>query len=167
MKPGYNEHLANLAQTAKKYGVAIVHVFATDKDQGGFSYTVGLEQNYNHPEILIACPLRNETAYNLLNQVHDLVKNSPDLSTGITLNTRDDRLLVGMDVVFKSVGPLSADLVASEYTTAANLISLIELGRPARVIQMVMPDGQNKMPWDVGYDSKRMARQPSLFATLS
>lgn len=167
MKPQYNEHLANIVATAREHGVAIIHVFATSEEKAGFSYTVGLEQNYNHPEILIACPVSDGVSHCLLNDVHKLIKDAPAGTDAIPLNTRDDRFLRDMDVVFKQVSDHHADLVASEYTTAANAICMGECGRPARVIQMVLPDSANKMPWDAGYNHAQMAGQVLLFPALS
>jgi hypothetical protein len=64
----------------KNYGLHIVHVYE-DEENPRFSYTVGLYENYLHPEILII-GLKQELAHVLLNNMAFEIKNGKNYTAG-------------------------------------------------------------------------------------
>ena len=68
--------LANI----KKHGLHIMHVFGDEKNSP-FSYSVGLFENYLHPEIIII-GLKYELAQVLLNNMAFEIKNGKNFTVG-------------------------------------------------------------------------------------
>jgi len=64
----------------KNYGLHIMHVLG-DEENPPFSYSVGLFENYLHPEIIII-GLKNELAQVLLNNMAFEIKNGKNFTVG-------------------------------------------------------------------------------------
>ncbi|WP_199153452.1 DUF4262 domain-containing protein [Chromobacterium sp. ASV23] len=145
-----NERIEEFAGIARQHGVAITHVI------GEFAYTNGFESNYDHPEVIPALPLNPQIGYSLLEMVHDIIK----AGGKIELDKPYDSFLHGdMPVVFKGVPYEQSE----SHTTVAHAVAQAELGRSARVYQMVLPDRERRLPWDAGYS---MTAQKLLYSTL-
>jgi hypothetical protein len=64
----------------KNHGLHIVHVFESEENPR-FSYTVGLHENYLHPEVIII-GLKHELSQVLLNNMAYDIKNGKNLTVG-------------------------------------------------------------------------------------
>lgn len=64
----------------KNHGLHIVHVFE-DEENPRFSYTIGLHENYLHPEIIII-GLKHELSHILLNNMAYDIKNGKNFTVG-------------------------------------------------------------------------------------
>jgi hypothetical protein len=119
LTPEQQEVLADVAEQ----GVHVVHV-PRDGGQGpSYSYTVGLWESFQQPEVVVF-GMPEDVAQDLL-QAGD----------------RRDDLLVGYPVRFF---PVPADVVASHLGLAVWAYE----GAPFAVVQLVWPDKQGRWPWE-------------------
>ncbi len=146
----------NLRETIEKHGWASVAVFMVDKDQGQppLLYTVGLHENFNHPELLLSgIPAR--TAMGILSPVVDRIKAGESFSHG----QMDSRVLDGYPICFAEIGQKEAA------TTLLKTKLFSDRLPPA--LQVFWPDQKGNFPWAPGYalnDShqQRLGIEPKL-----
>jgi hypothetical protein len=62
-----------LLNDIEKYGLQVMHVFG-DELGPGFSYSIGLFESYNHPEVIII-GLRQDLMHQLINNMANDIKN--------------------------------------------------------------------------------------------
>lgn len=144
LTPEQQEVLADVAEQ----GVHVVHV-PRDGGQGpSYSYTVGLWESFQQPEVVVF-GMPEDVAQDLLDAVAD------DASEGRALQAGDrrDDLLVGYPVRFF---PVPADVVASHLGLAVWAYE----GASFAVVQLVWPDKQGRWPWEPDVREGFAAAQP-------
>lgn len=125
----------------EKVGWAVI---GTEREKGGqYTYTIGLQQFCNSPEVIIT-GIDMNVAHSLL---HGVVKN---IVSGVVYNTDD--IFTG---ILGDDRPVKFNAVSKE-----NRINLMCQAyyhndmNDFRAIQMIWPDSNNKFPGDVGFNKK-------------
>jgi hypothetical protein len=127
-----------IQENIQEYGCHFLFVFDPNGEFQDFSYTIGLEENYGHPEIMIF-GLEKESAHAIL---ADIVE---DIKSGITMEPNKKlRNVVGGDfeVMFK---PITASAYKEYLGTAVDYY-----GKPFRAQVMFWPDKANVLPTEDG-----------------
>lgn len=140
---------AKIWKDIEKFGWTVLLLEKTDY-LPSFAYTVGLWQNYQHPEI-ISFGFSNETLHSLLNIAGEMVKDGQKMELG----TNSDAFLENGDVQFLKVDPRN---ISDYFGMAIDWYKTAEF--PA--IQMVWTDRNNKFPWEKEYEKEFEHRQPLL-----
>ena len=104
-----------------------------------FTYTVGLELTFRHPEVVLVGDWQHAHPY--LNVIGDLIRDGRRFSPGDT----SDELLDGFTVRFCPVG----DAVLREALTWAHWAAR---RGPFRALQLVLPDTSGRWPGDPAYN---------------
>lgn len=150
----FPEYLQDTAAIIKRVGWANQGVFGTadDPDFIGFTYTIGLETTFRHPEIIVTT-LPPQVASPLLNLAADMVKK------GLTFSTEEGRtygdiLANGYRVAFRDVDDVSRG-------NWFNIAGAYYGGYTFRAIRMYVPDAEGLFPWDEGYNHDGLP-QPEL-----
>ena len=124
-----------------EFGWHFIHVFDPDEDLQDFSYSVGFEQTFKHPEVMIF-GLPRESSHAIISEIAEDIKN------GITFKT-DERLknVIGGDfeVMFKPVAQAGFD---SHLGAAQGFYNV-----PFRALVMFWPDKDNRLPFDAGCEN--------------
>ena len=81
----------------KKYGWHIIHVLA-DQDGSEYSYTIGLNESYNHPEIAIS-GLKKSVSTLIIQDIVNSIKNEKEFKQDLPY----EDILEGYDCIFKEV----------------------------------------------------------------
>ena len=124
-----------------KYGWHCLHILPTKDGQPCFSYTIGLTQKYQSPEIVIF-GLARERAHAILAVCADLLAEGGE----ILIDHPDDRVLQGgYKVVFRMVERRNH----SEYLGTA--VRYYESEAFDSVV-LFLPDSSGRFPWEQGYD---------------
>jgi len=119
-----------LKNNIEQHGWQCQYVF----DKNEFSYSIGFEESFNHPEIMIF-GLNKDTMHALLSDIADEIKQGRVFEP----NTKTGDILSGdYEVIFK---PLKADMY-SEYAGIATRY----YNKPFRVLVMFWPDKNNVLP---------------------
>ncbi|MCR9244955.1 MAG: DUF4262 domain-containing protein [bacterium] len=135
--PSHDESEARALADVSEFGVHIVHILA-DEDGPAFSYTVGLHEKHEQPEVLVF-GLPHEVAHELLNDLADLVAGGRRFAPG----DRSEDLIEGYPVQFLAVTrPEMPHLLA--------MADWVYEGSPFAALQMVYPDKMGRWPWDEG-----------------
>ncbi|MCG8463819.1 MAG: DUF4262 domain-containing protein [Xanthomonadales bacterium] len=122
----------------KQYGWHRLSVFDPNGEKENFSYTIGLEESYSHPEVIVF-GLPHEVAHSILWQVVNEIKSGRVFE----LNKRQaDILDDDLDVLFKPLINSAYD----EYLGTA--IDYYE--KPFRTYVMFWPDNDNVLPTEPG-----------------
>ena len=128
----------SIQENIEKYGWQYQYVFDENEENPSFSYTIGLEESYSHPEIMIF-GLKREQMHNILSDlVRDIKegrKFEPDVKTG-------DVVSGNFEVIFK---PLKQELF-SEYVG----IAVDYYKKSFRAYVMLWPDKHNILPTETG-----------------
>ena len=120
----------------EQYGWHFVHVFDPEGNKPDFSYSVGFEASFEHPEIM-TFGLEREAAHAILSSLADHLRQGGTYSTGRRLGG----ILGGdYDVMFKKVRPDAFD----RYLGAA--VRFYE--QPFRAYVLLWPDKSNVLPID-------------------
>lgn len=146
------------AADIEKFGWHMMGVFPTTEDTNPiktyFCYTVGLHKTYGQPEIAVF-GLRPEIAHATIRRVIDLLVEGQHFVHG----TRTADIAQGYDTVFRAVNNDH-----HEYPFRAAGAYYGNYDFPA--VQMVLPDKENRFPWDEGCESKMVLSQQLLFDGL-
>ncbi|BBU33385.1 hypothetical protein BTHE68_71190 (plasmid) [Burkholderia sp. THE68] len=148
--------LEQTKQAISAHGHAVIGVTAEPKAKPptpGFAYTIGLEETYGHPE-LIVFGLPYEVAHGVLNDLAARIKGK---TLALQDGDRDDRTLQGHRVVFRNVRAA----FVRKYLRIAHVLS-----EDTRALQVVWPDPFGKFPWEDDFDSRYAVAQPSLYESL-
>ena len=130
-----------ISENIREYGWHCLHVFPTKENQDKFSYSIGFEESYGAPEVLIF-GFEREKAHAVLNECAQLLKGGHTIHPDV----EDAEVLAGdYTVVFKSVRPHCY----GEYPGTA---SRYYQGKPFDAVVMVLPDWQHRFPWRSRYD---------------
>jgi hypothetical protein len=119
----------------KNYGLHIVHVFE-DEENPNFSYTVGLYENYLHPEIVII-GLKRELTQILLNNMAYDIKEGKSFTAGEYHEGILDDFLCYLGEIPKS-----------EYQEYVGWAIWFYDGLDFPLLQCVPPTVGGKFPWD-------------------
>jgi hypothetical protein len=119
-----------------------------------FCYTIGLQRNYQHPE-LIVFGLKYEIAHTFLNQIGFSIQAGESYIPGLKYDT----LAQGFDTQFIEVLPHHF----REYLgTLVGYYQYLDDATSLKALQLVWPDPQNRFPWEEGHDKKFLDFQPLL-----
>lgn len=128
-------------------GWAVLHIFPGPgtRFHHGFSYTVGLEETFEHPEVLIV----NRTpplAHNILNVVGMQVR------AGLRFDdwSMSEQILKDAPVWFRACDPVNS---------VASIHAAFDQHRDTRALHLLLPDANGLFPWDPGAESS-FASQP-------
>ena len=124
----------SIEENIKKYGWQYQYVFDETGEKQDFSYTIGLEESFSHPEIMIF-GLKREQMHQILT---DLVN---DIKEGRVFkpNEKTSDIVAGdYEVIFK---PLK-----EEYLPEYAGIAVDYYKKPFRVYVMLWPDKNNILP---------------------
>lgn len=121
-----------------EYGWHFLFVFDPNGEHVDFSYTIGLEESFDHPEIVIF-GLKKDSAHGILSAIVD------DIKSGVVMepNKRLPNVIGGdFEVLFK---PIVGSAYEDYLGTAVRYY-----GKPFRAQVMFWPDKNNKLPQDEG-----------------
>jgi len=122
----------------REYGWHCLHVFDPEGEKQDFSYSIGFEATYDHPEVIVF-GLGRETAHEILSDIASDLKNGIKYKT----NTRLKNIISGnFEVMFKEV---KGDAFHTYLGTAADFY-----GKPFRAYVLFWPDKGNRLPMDAG-----------------
>ncbi|MDH5178060.1 MAG: DUF4262 domain-containing protein [Gammaproteobacteria bacterium] len=128
----------SIEENIKKFGWQYQYVFDEAGEKQDFSYTIGLEESFLHPEIMIFGLKRDQMHKILSELVTDIKKGrvfKPNEKTG-------DIVAGGYEVMFK---PLKEEYIPEYAGTAANYYK-----KSFRVYVMLWPDKNNILPTEPG-----------------
>ena len=124
----------SVEENIKKYGWQYQYVFDKAGEKQDFSYTIGLEESFSHPEIMIF-GLKREQMHQILSDLVNDIKEGrvfkPNEKTG-------DIVAGGYEVIFK---PLKEEHLPEYAGIAADYYK-----KPFRVYVMLWPDKNNILP---------------------
>lgn len=133
----------------EQYGFSVIHV-SEDEIGPAFSYSIGLFQTYEHPEIILF-GLPHESSQIIISNCAVEIKSGrrykPDELNG--------DIVPNYDCVFK--------IVPSEwYDDYVGQAQRFYQGSAFHLLQCVWPDRSNKLPWQPGFTESLRHRQPLL-----
>ena len=123
-------------QNIKKYGWESVYVFDEKGNKAPFSYSIGFEETFKHPEIMMF-GLARETMHGILSDI------AAGLKKGIIypINKRVSKVITAeYDVVFKEIN----EKYFSDYLGTA----VTYYQKPFRAMVMFWPDKNNAFPFE-------------------
>ncbi len=124
----------SIKNNIEKHGWQFQYVFDENGEKAEFSYSIGFEESFGHPEIMIF-GLKRETMHTLLSNL------AYDLKNGATFqpNVKTKGVLSGeFEAVFK---PLKDSQLSNYAGVAARYYE-----KPFRVLVMLWPDKNNIQP---------------------
>lgn len=128
-----------------EHGWAVIRV-PEDIIGPGFAYSIGLVENYGHPEIAVS-GLPGPLMHRLVNHAAALVAEGMAFQHG----RQSDALLEGCACEIRALAPESYD----EYLGRA--VWHYD-DRPFEAVQIFWPDREGRYPWDPGYDTAEQER---------
>lgn len=140
--------LEDLKEKIQKFGWGVVNVDESGKEPR-YSYTVGLESAFRHPEVIVF-GLEAEKAQRLLNVIGGEVRNGRHFDA----MTMADDLLEGFTCAFR----LAAPAAVRAYMGLATRVS----GREITVLHCIWPDKHGHFPWEAGASEGYRRLQPML-----
>jgi hypothetical protein len=119
-----------------------------DPPQPGYTYTIGFESTFAHPEVVIF-GLQPVAARGLLEMLAIHLEAGGVLPEGMFVGLLDNDLPAAL---------LPVDL--EEYSSLFPGAAAFHEGADFRVSQFLWPDRNGKLPWDEGYDNRLRLAQP-------
>jgi hypothetical protein len=146
---GLDEKDVTLLETLEKWGWFVTKVGAGDGEPA-FAYSMGLYENFHHPEIVIF-GLDLEVMHRLINDVGARIREGQKF---------EDRqmygdLLQSYSCAFRRVNP-------THYNGLLNFAIWYYESLHFPVLQLIWPDKAGLFPWDLGFDEGFSKDQPSL-----
>lgn len=123
----------------QKYGWHCLHVYPRAGEEGiGFTYTIGLNESLDHPDIAIF-GLDRDKSHQILSSCVDDIRNGTRYAVDVPLTQ-----VVGGDVpvIFKAVRP---DLAGRCFGTAVRYYG----NKSPRVLVMFWPTRDGAFPWEL------------------
>ena len=140
----------SIQENIEQHGCYIA-LLEADNYLPGFAYTIGLYQQFNHPEV-ICFGLSNNVLGALLNHVKDLVKEGTSMEAGKPYKDfLDDHEIRFLEV--------EKDFYA-DYVGYGGWFYGNNFDFP--LLQMVWPDREHKFPWEPEFNKDWKFRQPLL-----
>jgi len=129
---------AKVRADVDKFGWHCLNVWPEKgNDHPAFSYTIGLTESYEHPEIMVFG--LDEKAHGILNECVQLVRNGNKL---VANAPNADVLSGGYDVVFK---PIRKECFADYLGTAVRFYG----SRPFQALVLFWPNKEGRFPWEI------------------
>lgn len=128
--------------------------FDSKTHTSAFAYTVGLNERFKRPELLVFGFDQDES----LMLIDSLLRRYVRAGFDIPVNQPISRVLQEASVVAKVVVPLRAVNYARWAIERCG-----QLHMPCQVLQIVVPDPRGRFPWESGYDTRWDEVQPRLF----
>lgn len=130
----------------ERVGWAAVGVFAASHDDASFSYTIGLTETLQHPELIIY-GVHYQQAHSILACAIDLIKEKELL---LTPGEKYQGIVSKYPILIRDVAdPASRPLnMATRY-----------YGHPVMAVQLVWPDESGLFPGDEGCEETVVTRQ--------
>ncbi len=122
---------------------------ATDPPRAGYTYTIGLPADVAFPE-LVVFGIKPVNARGLIGLVRDQLRGGVEIPIGVELVGLLDHEL---RCVF---APVDLAEWGALFSTAAAWYR----GEPFDVVQLVYPDPNGFLPYEAGFDQRRVASQP-------
>jgi len=120
---------------------------AEDPPRPGYTYTIGFESSFRHPEVVIF-GLQPVAARGLLEMMADHLEAGGELPQGVFIGLLDNELR-------SALLPTAPEDVEGLFPDADAFN-----GGDYRVSQFVWPDRNGLLPWDEGYDERLRLAQP-------
>ena len=138
---------SNIDHDIEKYGWHAVHVFEEDGVQAPFSYSVGFEESYNHPEVAIF-GLENQLAHSILNDI------AKDVASSRVLGVQaPEKEILGGDVAVQFA-------VAKPESHSTHFAQAkYHYGRSFRVLVMLWPDRAGLFPSQPGCEVAKLQEE--------
>jgi hypothetical protein len=133
----------------KQYGLHIVHILE-DEQGPGFSFSIGLYKNYNHPEIILI-GLKQELSHSIINNIAQEVKDGKKYQS---LNFYSD-LIEGFDCYFIEVDKL-------HYKNYMGYANWYYNGNKFPALQCIYPTTKGVYPWQNEWPESIKNLQPIL-----
>ncbi|MBS7565641.1 DUF4262 domain-containing protein [Mucilaginibacter sp. Bleaf8] len=133
----------------EKYGLQVIMVSSTGY-LPSFAYSIGLWQNYNHPEI-ICFGLSNDLGHAIINDVAAIIKQGERIDTG----KEYDDIFNASRAAFLPVAPAG---VGDYFNAAINYYGHHDF--PA--LQLVWTDRNDRFPWEEDFEEVFIYKQPLL-----
>lgn len=133
----------------REYGWHVVNVLA-EGDLPEFTYTIGLYQNYRHPEILVY-GLPRDRAHPIVNELGEGIRNGEVYLTGKTYG----EILQKYSCTFRAIP-------SSQYLEHLGWAMWFYEGPEFPALQLVYPDSAGRWPWQDGVAEGFRQRQPIL-----
>ncbi|MGL1886199.1 MAG: DUF4262 domain-containing protein [Reichenbachiella sp.] len=152
MKIEKNHSCRNDAKTIsdiEKYGLTVIILEATEY-LPSFAYSIGLWQNYQHPEIIMF-GLNTNSLHQIINDVADLVKEGQQIETGKNY----PEILVSGRTEFLNVDNRN---LSNYFGTAIDFYN----SKNFNALQVIWPDRNNKLPWENEFEDEFRYKQPLL-----
>jgi len=152
MKPNAKKINAMLAEKIAKFGWTIIAV-GSDGVNPGYSYTVGLFEKFNHPEMIVF-GLPQEVAHHI---IHDVANEHAKKDKMIATDCIYNQLMQGFDTAF-----LKVDLDQMENYLYALQTHYGKACTSVPSIQLIWTDTDNHFPWDKAFNEDFRPAQPLL-----
>jgi hypothetical protein len=148
----FNHSLEALAVAVKKAGA--INLIVGGKY--GFGYTIGLLENWLHPEVIL-CGLQPEVTHIFLNNIRERIGNGEFFAADQTYLD----ITIGYPAIFRKVNPVNfGEFTGLGFRYYKEYKS--DLGSAYSVLQMFWSDAEKRFPWDAGY-SFNAEIQPLLY----
>jgi hypothetical protein len=141
-----NENVAKLLETLEQWGWFVTKVGASDSEPA-FAYSMGLHENFKHPEIIIF-GLELGLMHRLINDAGKRIRQGHGYKEG----QRYDDLLMGYQCEFRMVNP-------TRYDGLLSYAIWYYKGSTFPVLQLVWPDQAGLFPWEDGFDERFRKKQ--------
>jgi hypothetical protein len=140
----------------KAYACRVMLVSSDSEDAPPFGYSIGLAESHGHPEVVLMSWLDLNVQHQIINLCADLVRHGAQLADG----DESDDVLEGYRVAFRTVDPTWHGALFGQALRYYQ-------GDMPRVLQCVLPDRENRFPWDEGYDTQTGDGQLPLWEPLT
>lgn len=154
---GENEHscidkdhlLHNTKLNIDKFGLQVIMVSSTSYCPS-FSYSIGLTETYNHPEI-ICFGLSNDLGYEIINDIAELIKNGEKFEAGkISTEIFKDSRVALINVDKRNIDDYFGSALKYYGDKSFN------------ALQVVWTDRNDKLPWEDNFEEEFLYKQPLL-----
>jgi hypothetical protein len=139
-----------LLKDVAEYGWHVIKII-DQPDTPGWAYSVGLFQNFKHPEIIVF-GLNSDLMHSIINTIGDRVRSGSTFE----IDNKYPDLIDTYLCTFKGVAPLWHDFFlafASEFYNGADYL----------VRQCFWPDFDSRFPWESNFSEDLISAQPLLF----
>lgn len=148
--PAPDELMNTTKFNIEKYGLQVMGISETNY-LPSFSYSIGLYESYQHPEI-ICFGLPTDLAHTIINDVANLIK---DGETIVLNQEYGDQIFKESRAQFLQV---DAKNIEDYFDAALNYYQHENFS----ALQLVWADRNNKLPWEDGFEERFIYDQPLL-----
>jgi hypothetical protein len=134
----------------ERYGWHVAKI-AGDESAPPWAFSIGLEQNFEHPEVLV-CGMELDLLHGLINQVGDHIKRGAHFDESV----RPEGILEKHPPAFRPV-------LERWHGAFVGNAAWFYRDRPFRVVQCFWPDTEGLLPWESGFSPAWAGRQPLLY----